>query len=436
MPKISVVIPIYNSEKYICECLDSVIGQTLSDIEIICVDDGSNDSSLKILQGYAERDGRIRIITKKNSGYGHSMNVGFAAATGEYIAIVESDDYVENNMLSELYACAKKHNADVVKSDFYEFTTPKIEDEKYVRTPSSKRYYNRVLNAKDNPIIFGFILNTWTGIYRREFIIKNGIKHNETPGAAYQDNGFFFQTTALAKRTVFKDGAYYHYRQDNPNSSINSKDKVFCISEEYAFIREFIEKRTKEWPGLYPLYHARKFHNYLYSYRRIACKHKMKFLERFAHEFSLARDRSEFDASFLDSEHWELLRAIMDNPTEFYYRDTTEYLEARAKSTLEKINFISQRLITDGVYKIREIKFLNHSSLSTREARERYIDLLEKKVFDLDRELSELKANKQYPAIYVQMKKQDTKFLKLKQSLRTRGVGATLKKIIEKFIHG
>ena len=91
--KVSIVIPVYNVEHYLVECLDSAMNQTLHDIEIICVNDGSKDSSLEILLEYAKRDSRIKIIDKENAGYGHTMNLGIDMARGEYIGIIESDDY-------------------------------------------------------------------------------------------------------------------------------------------------------------------------------------------------------------------------------------------------------------------------------------------------------------------------------------------------------
>ena len=120
--KVSIIIPIYNVEQYLRECLDSVINQTLKNIEIICVNDGSKDNSLEILQEYEKKDKRIIIIDKKNSGYGHSMNVGINKATGEYIGIVEPDDYVKTNMFEKLYNKANELNLDFIKSDFYTTT--------------------------------------------------------------------------------------------------------------------------------------------------------------------------------------------------------------------------------------------------------------------------------------------------------------------------
>ncbi len=103
MPKVSVIVPVYNGEKYLKECLDSILSQTLSDIEIICVNDGSTDGSYDILENYKLKDSRIKIINKPNTGYGNSMNVGIQESQGEFIGIVESDDYVEPNMYELLY---------------------------------------------------------------------------------------------------------------------------------------------------------------------------------------------------------------------------------------------------------------------------------------------------------------------------------------------
>ena len=119
MIKVSIVVPIYNVEKYLSQCLDSICAQTLSDIEIICVDDGSTDGCPDLLESYRKRDDRFKIIRKANSGYGDSMNKGFAAATGEYIGIVESDDFIEPEMFETLYNAAIQNDADVVKSNFW-----------------------------------------------------------------------------------------------------------------------------------------------------------------------------------------------------------------------------------------------------------------------------------------------------------------------------
>lgn len=120
-PKVSIIVPIYNSETYLEECLDSIINQTLKEIEIICVNDGSTDNSLDILNRYASNDDRITIINKQNTGYGNSMNVGIDHAKGEYIGIVESDDYIKPHMYETLYNKAIEHDLDLIRADFEQF---------------------------------------------------------------------------------------------------------------------------------------------------------------------------------------------------------------------------------------------------------------------------------------------------------------------------
>ena len=119
-PKVSVVVPIYNVEKYLRVCLDSLVGQTLKEIEIICVDDGSTDSSKEIIREYVKKDARVKMIAKeKNSGYGNSMNQGFDMAGGDYIGILESDDFAEPTMYEKLYAAAHENSLDMAKSSFW-----------------------------------------------------------------------------------------------------------------------------------------------------------------------------------------------------------------------------------------------------------------------------------------------------------------------------
>src|SRR5574344_698890 len=120
MAKVSIIIPIYDVEKYLRECLDSVISQTLTDIEIICVNDGSPDNCKAIIEEYAQKDKRIIVINKKNGGEGQACNIGLDIAKSEYIAILEPDDYIAPEMYEDLYEKAIKNNSDIVKSCFYD----------------------------------------------------------------------------------------------------------------------------------------------------------------------------------------------------------------------------------------------------------------------------------------------------------------------------
>ena len=123
MAKVSVVVPVYNVEQYLEEALRSLVRQTLHDIEIVVVNDGSTDGSLEIIRRFMENDSRIVLIDKENGGYGKAMNVGLDRAAGEYIGILEPDDYVPLDMYEDLYEAAHAHDLDLVKADFYRFTT-------------------------------------------------------------------------------------------------------------------------------------------------------------------------------------------------------------------------------------------------------------------------------------------------------------------------
>ena len=117
MIKISIIIPIYNAEKYLPEALASACQQTLTDIEILCLDDGSTDSSLAIINSYSQKDARIKVLHKRNTGYGHTMNVGLDTAKGKYIAILEADDYLLPDFCTNLYEAAEKSKAQIIRAE-------------------------------------------------------------------------------------------------------------------------------------------------------------------------------------------------------------------------------------------------------------------------------------------------------------------------------
>ena len=212
MPKVSILVPIYNVEKYLNQCIDSLLSQTLKDIEIILLDDGSKDASSKMCDEYATKDKRIKLIHKENSGYGATMNVGLRVATGEYIGIVESDDWVEPTMFENLYSLAKQHNVDVVKSNFYYYwSKPEEKNEFFFSLPSQDT--NKIINPKENQAIFSSCPSIWAAIYKSSFIKDCKISFLETPGASYQDTGFNFKVWAMAERVWLTEDAFLHYRQ-------------------------------------------------------------------------------------------------------------------------------------------------------------------------------------------------------------------------------
>lgn len=232
MIKVSVIIPVYNVRTYLCQCLDSVLAQTLDDLEIICIDDGSTDGCAAILDAYAVADHRVRVFHQTNGGYGKAMNFGINQAAGEYIGIVESDDSVSPDMYASLYESGEKYNLDIVKSDYYLcYGNERILNHNEIY----ERYYNRVLYKQNYVAYFLFTMCNWTGIYRRQFLLENRIYHQETPGASYQDNGFWMQVMGQAQSAMWINKAFYLYRQDNPDASVRSTGKMMAMMNEFDY---------------------------------------------------------------------------------------------------------------------------------------------------------------------------------------------------------
>ncbi|WP_050008084.1 glycosyltransferase family 2 protein [Butyrivibrio sp. WCE2006] len=275
MQKVSIIVPVYNVEQYLSDCLESILRQTLSDIEIICVDDGSTDRSSEILDQYAGIDNRIRVFHNTNHGYGYSMNFGMNLARGEYIGIVESDDAILGNMYEELYRTAKDNDLDIVKGNFfYCWDSLNYRSAYYVK--ELKECYGKVYTSEDRSILFRFIMNTWSGIYRKAFLDKYEIRHNESPGASYQDNGFWMQTMLYANRVMWLPGQYYLYRQDNEGASIKSTDKVFALLEEYKWIENRLRGHELN-PDLLIYCHRYRLIRHYGNFLRIADEHKYEF---------------------------------------------------------------------------------------------------------------------------------------------------------------
>lgn len=316
--KVSVIVPVYNVEKYLYDALDSLINQSLKDIEIICVNDGSTDGSLAIIKSFAARDKRIKVIDGSNHGYGYAMNCGIDAAQGEYIGILEPDDYVSYDMYEKLYAMCKIHELDFVKSDFYRFTTANDGSItlKYVPLSKDKQAYNRIVNTSQSKECYFYVMNTWTGIYKRDFVLNNGIRHNETPGASYQDNGFWFQTFAYGKRVMFVDMPFYRNRRDNPNSSVYSKDKVYATMEEYAYIKNCLVKNDL-FENIADVFLMKKFDNFVATLDRIVFDEALPYIEKSAQIF--AKDLEHISSRYLsDDLRWNRLEKLVKEPLDYY----------------------------------------------------------------------------------------------------------------------
>jgi glycosyltransferase involved in cell wall biosynthesis len=327
MVKVSIIVPIYNMEEYLSECLDSIISQTLKDIEIICVNDGSTDNSATLLDSYSKRDKRIKVVHKKNSGYGHTMNIGLALAKGEYIGIVESDDFVSLDMFEKLYNTATSNDADVVKSNYFEYSGP---DKSYVfKEVLYNCNYNIMLSPMDNWNLFFTAPCIWSGIYRTDFIKKNNIVFNETPGASYQDTSFIFKVWSSTDKVFLLQDGFVRYRIDNNDSSVKNPTKIFCISDEFEAIKEFIETLPEKKIDLEALSIAVKFDKYIWNYNRLASAYQYAFLLKMVEEFKLAKETGHLQINYWDPNKFQELNNLLADPNHYFSITAKDFKDSR-----------------------------------------------------------------------------------------------------------
>lgn len=225
MPRISIIIPVYNVENYLDICLDSVLLSTFKDFEAICIDDGSTDSSGYILEQYTKLDNRIKVYHRENHGLSATRNFGLKRASGKYVVFIDSDDWISRVMLERLYKNIEHYCSDFCFSGLFRYNEvtsqlmrweliPNQEFQKIIKTP--------VFNEASVPpfYLFNSHVMAWNKMYRRSFI-KN-FKFPE--GLSFEDNPFYFQCYLNAKRISYDLAPLYYYRVNRSDSIIENKD--------------------------------------------------------------------------------------------------------------------------------------------------------------------------------------------------------------------
>lgn len=244
MPKVSVVVPIYNVEKYLRRCLDSLVNQTLEDIEIILVDDGSKDNSGKIAKEYAEKyKEKVKYFSKENGGLSDARNFGMPYANGEYIAFLDSDDYIELNAYQEMYEKAKKEDLDYVECDFiWEYPNKRKEDKR--------------INYENKKAMLSFVrVVAWNKLIRRQILVNNNIIFSK--GLRYEDVEFTYKLIPKLEKIGYINKPFIHYIQRD-NSIANVQNER---TSEIFIILENVEKYYKE-NNIYEEYQEELEYNY------------------------------------------------------------------------------------------------------------------------------------------------------------------------------
>ena len=248
MVKVSVVIPVYNVEKYIEECLDSVINQTLTDIEIICINDGSTDKSLDILKRYAKEDNRIIILNESNNGAGFSRKKGLNIAKGKFVSFVDSDDYLDEKCLELAYNNGINNNSDIVFFKIKSFNSIE-KTERFDPRFDLSTYFDKNTDFNSfvfdyhlvKPIVFNSFTSIWSRMFKRDFLIDNDFYFPKK--LSFNDIPLHVQSLLSAKKISFVNENLYNYRLINDNSitvKSHKSDKVYDIFKISEFLEDYL----------------------------------------------------------------------------------------------------------------------------------------------------------------------------------------------------
>ncbi len=255
-PKISIIVPVYNVEKYLDRCMNSIINQTMNEIEIILVDDKSPDNCPRLCDEYAKQDSRIKVIHKnKNEGLGYARNTGLDIATGEYIAFVDSDDFVTVDLCEKLYLTAKHNDADVVYGGVYYYY-----DEKKIKTRKNFKKIQRWSNEEVKELLLDFIatkptekndtlieVSVWKALFRKSLLDDNKIRFVSERDFISEDIIFDIDYLHLCRRvTIIPDPVYYYCNNESSLSKSYRKDRFIKVNVLYEEIKRRLSNIYKE----------------------------------------------------------------------------------------------------------------------------------------------------------------------------------------------
>ncbi len=258
MEKVSIIIPVYNVEKYLPKCLESVIGQTYADLEIICIDDGTPDRSAAVILSYAEKDGRIRLISQKNQGLSGARNTGVNAATGKYIVFLDGDDWIDPETIETAVNKAKENSSDVVMWSYIREFPNKSTEKKLFNLDSDKvfdengchKLHRRMAGLYGeetaDPSNADSLVTAWGKLYKSDIIKENGLEFVDTKLIGTEDALFNLEYFGYVHRAAFINQPFNHYRKDNDISLTRSyKSKLFSQWNGLYDRMENYLKRTK-----------------------------------------------------------------------------------------------------------------------------------------------------------------------------------------------
>lgn len=320
-PKISIIVPIYNVEKYLDRCLQSLVNQTLKDIEIILVDDGSPDNCPQMCDEYAQKDNRIKVIHKQNAGLGYARNSGLEIATGEYVAFVDSDDYVDTAMYETLYERANITNADAtfcgfkteVTKDVWRESREVTKDELWEGNGVKEFMYNMIASGKGVRQERLYQMSVWHAIYKREIIVKNDILFPSERDVVSEDIPFQVDFLKNANKVLYLNRHFYYYCLNVTSLTATfKKEKIYGYNKLYnILITKIKEKEYSQRVNRFYIGYCRSYFYDIYIHN---LKNKAELCNIVLNSREFKKVKHEFKSSFLPI-HTRLMYVLMSKKT-------------------------------------------------------------------------------------------------------------------------
>ena len=255
MPKVSVIVPVYNVEKYLGQCVESILAQTLEDIEILLINDASTDNSLQLARTY-EKDLRVKVLDKPHGGLGDTRNYGVARATGKYLVFIDSDDWIDAGMLYNLYACAEKQQSDMV---IFNYVRENVEDgeQRVCKLPVNFPEFGEEIQETLLTQLIGpdptdtawrgaeMLGCAWRRMYRRDWFVENRLAYYNEQKIMLEDLPVSIKAHCLARRVLVVGGAYYHYRYNPESLSTRYRPhRMEMMTACFQTVKKFLESRN------------------------------------------------------------------------------------------------------------------------------------------------------------------------------------------------
>ncbi len=320
--KVSIIVPVYNAEKYLKDALDSLVNQTLKDIEIICVNDGSTDNSLEILKSYAQKDERVKIISQANRGQSSARNAGLKIAKGEYIGFLDADDWVERFAFEDLYSNATNTDISICAITSHSKGIKNTKDPYLSAEIFPKSFEQKTFTAEDcKDFLFRISVTPVNKIYKREFLKQNNIIFKE--GVIFEDNIFFLETFIHANSIKLSKKNLYNYRIDNTTSCTHGRNDlkkldIFSVIKEQERIFKASKYYNKE------MFELHKKSTLYYWYKKIT-NPNVKFL--YWLKMIKIYPSFTFGDLFKDFRIKKTLRSIPKESVVWFEENSQKYLE-------------------------------------------------------------------------------------------------------------